>query len=387
DADPDGLPVVTAHLVAAAIANRTGIPIDHLTRQAGDGPPALDIEAQLRDAVVGQEAAVAAVAATVRLSRLGLRPEERPRGIFLFGGPTGVGTTALARALANAMTGSEASLLRIDLSEYQEAHSVSRLIGSPPGYVGYGDGGQLTKWLQRQPASVVLLDEFEKAHPRVLDLFLQVFDAGRITDGQGQTVDARHAWFIMTTNLPVEDDLAEIKAAMRPEFLNRIDHVVRFDPLGLPQLLAIAEREIDVLRRRLGPRVHALRVEPLAMLAICQDDAGGRAANGRTVLRNVESEITHPLAVLLASHAGNPPVVNVDPLGGGVSVTLAEGPEVAHLAPPPAFMPGAPLPHPADTSSPDDEAYLHPYSDLEPDDSFDPDHFSPFEPDDEQPLF
>ncbi|MFM9108741.1 MAG: AAA family ATPase, partial [Chloroflexota bacterium] len=330
-------PLVTTGIVAAAIAARTGIPLHHLTQPAGG--LSRDIEQDLRAAVVGQDQAVAAVAATVRLARLGLRPEERPRGVFLFGGPSGVGKTALARALATAMTGSEAALLRIDLSEYQESHAVARLIGSPPGYVGHDSGGQLTGWLGREPSSVVLLDEFEKAHPRVLDLFLQVFDAGRLTDGMGRTVDARHAWFILTTNIPIDQDLAALRAAVRPEFLNRLDHVLAFEPLQMPALLDIAEREIATLRRRLGLRVHELRVEPLAVVSLCHDEEDGRPANGRTVLRAIEARITTPLALLLDAHAGPPPVVLVEPVGQSVAVSLAAGPSPAVAEPGPPIAP------------------------------------------------
>lgn len=351
-------PLVTPEIVAAAIAARTGIPLHHLTQPASGRPR--DIEQDLRSAVVGQDAAVTAVAATVRLSRLGLRPAERPRGVFLFGGPSGVGKTALARALAAAMTGSESAMLRIDLSEYQEAHAVSRLIGAPPGYVGHDQGGQLTRWLVHQPASVVLLDEFEKAHPRVLDIFLQVFDAGRLTDGQGHTVDARHAWFILTTNLPIDDDLESIKAALRPEFLNRIDHVVALDPLELAHLLAIAEREIAALRRNLGARIHELRVEPLALVSLCRNEADGRPANGRTIQRTVESDLANPIALLLDRHTGDPPVVHVEPLGQSVTIALLDGPPII-VTPPSAPIeplvrhPAAEDPHrdPMHDSTPD----------------------------------
>jgi ATP-dependent Clp protease ATP-binding subunit ClpC len=289
-------PEVTAETVAAALAERIGV---HPVRlQAGDGPA--DIGPALAAAVVGQPEAVAALAGAARLARLGLRPADRPRGVFLFGGPSGVGKTALARAFVAALFGDgERALLRLDLSEFQEPHAVARLIGAPPGYVGHEQGGQLTRFLRQTPASVVLLDEIEKAHPQALDLFLQIFDAGRVTDGRGDEIDARHAWFLMTTNLPLTPDDAALRAHLRPEFLNRIDRIVAFTPLGLESLIAIARRAVDDLAARLAPRGVALTVDPLALVALCRDEEDGAPANGRTVLRRVEREVAAPLAAML----------------------------------------------------------------------------------------
>jgi ATP-dependent Clp protease ATP-binding subunit ClpB len=250
--------------------------------------------------VFGQSEAVDALATAARLARLGLRSADRPRGVFLFGGPSGVGKTALARAFAAALFGDgERSLLRIDLSEFQEQHAVARLIGAPPGYVGHEQGGQLTRFLRQRPAAVVLLDEIDKAHPQALDLFLQIFDAGRVTDGRGDEIDARHAWFVLTTNLSLEPDDAALRARLRPEFLNRIDRVVAFAPLGLDSLLAIARRALDDLAQALAPRGVALTVDPLALVALCRDEADGAPANGRSVSRRVEQEVAAPLAAAL----------------------------------------------------------------------------------------
>ena len=297
---------VTAETVAAALADRTGTRPALLRPRDGD-PAAVDVAPILRERVVGQEAAVAALAGAVTLARLGLRPGDRPRGVFLLGGPSGVGKSALARALAVALEGDERGLLRIDLSEFQAPHSVARLTGSPPGYVGHDEGGQLTRFLRERPGGVVLLDEIEKAHPRVLDLFLQVFDAGRITDGRGETIDARHAWFVLTTNLPLDPDEAEADAPslrdwLRPEFLNRVDRVVPLAPLAFEALVGIARREIDTLAASAGVagRGLSLVADPHVLVSLARDEPDGTAANGRTVQRRAQQEAAAALAAALA---------------------------------------------------------------------------------------
>ncbi|MCC6313697.1 MAG: ATP-dependent Clp protease ATP-binding subunit [Thermomicrobiales bacterium] len=314
---PAARPLVTAEMVARALSDRTGLPLAHLIERERVGTN--EIAAHLEARVVGQEAAVAAAAEAIRLARLGLREPERPRAVLLFGGPSGVGKTALARAMAETLTGSEATLLRIDLSEYQEQYAISRLLGAPPGYIGHDMEGQFARHLRVHPAAVVLLDEIEKAHPRVLDLFLQVFDAGRLTDGHGRVVDARHAWFVLTTNVPIEADRAALREHLRPEFLNRIDRIVAFMPLGLEALLTIARGEIERLAGPLAAHGFTLVAEPTALLHLCRPEADEVPANGRTVLRRAEQEIAAPLAALLEeAGATGPLTVTIRKRGDGL---------------------------------------------------------------------
>ena len=225
--------------------------------------------------LIGQQTAVRAVSDAVRRSRAGIADPDRPTGSFLFLGPTGVGKTELAKSLADFLFDDERAMVRIDMSEYSERHSVARLIGAPPGYVGYEEGGQLTEAVRRRPYSVVLLDEVEKAHPETFDILLQVLDDGRLTDGQGRTVDFRNVILVLTSNLgsqylidPMLGDeakheavLAAVRAAFKPEFLNRLDEVVVFDALTTEELSSIVELQVAVLARRLGrppdhPRGH-----------------------------------------------------------------------------------------------------------------------------------
>ena len=210
------------------------------------------MEERLHQRVVGQDEAVEAVANALRRARSGLQDPNRPIGSFVFLGPTGVGKTELARALAEFMFDDERAMVRLDMSEYQEKHTVSRLVGAPPGYVGFEEGGQLTEAVRRRPYSVVLLDEIEKAHPEVFNILLQVLDDGRLTDGQGRTVDFRNTVLIMTSNVRSEEAMRE---TFRPEFLNRIDEIVEFEPLTREQIGEIVELQLVAAPRHGSPSV------------------------------------------------------------------------------------------------------------------------------------
>ena len=218
----------------------------------------LRMEGELHKRVVGQEKAISAVCNAVRRSRAGLSSEKRPIGSFLFMGKTGVGKTELAKALAEFLFNDENMITRIDMSEYQERHTVSRLVGAPPGYVGYDEGGQLTEAVRRKPYSVVLLDEIEKAHPDVFNVLLQVLDDGRLTDNKGRTVDFKNTILIMTSNLK-ED---ELRVAMRPEFLNRIDEIITFDQLSKDNIREIVRIQMEILRKMLEADGIALSFTP-----------------------------------------------------------------------------------------------------------------------------
>jgi len=227
------------------------------------------MEERLHQRVVGQDEAVAAVAEAIRRSRAGLSDPNRPIGSFLFLGPTGVGKTELARALAEFMFDTEDAMVRIDMSEYMEKHSVSRLVGAPPGYVGYDEGGQLTEAVRRRPYSVVLLDEIEKAHPDVFNTLLQVLDDGRLTDGHGRTVDFKNAVLIMTSNIPIapgsEDDLRSgLLEYFKPEFINRLDDVIQFKSLSREQIGEIVALQTSKLVARLRERGVELEISPAA---------------------------------------------------------------------------------------------------------------------------
>ncbi len=283
-------------------------------------------EENLRHRVVGQDHALAAVANTVRAARAGLQDPNRPLGSFLFLGPTGVGKTETARALAEFLFDDEHAMVRIDMSEYQERHTVSRLIGAPPGYVGYEEAGQLTEAVRRRPYSVILFDEVEKAHPEVLNVLLQVLDDGRLTDAQGRTVDFRNTIIIMTSNLgsqyimepgltfaQIEERvMTAVRENFRPELLNRIDEVVIFQPLGREQITQIAEIQLRDLRRRLAERDMKLELTPAARERLA--DIGFDPVYGaRPLRRAIQQRIVHPLAVRLLSgdfHDGDTIVVD-----------------------------------------------------------------------------
>ncbi|MGE9271196.1 MAG: AAA family ATPase, partial [Verrucomicrobiales bacterium] len=266
---------VTEEDVARVVSSWTGIPVSRL--QEGEREKLVQMEARLGDRVVGQKSAVHAVSNAVRRARAGLQDENRPIGSFLFLGPTGVGKTELSKALAEFLFDDESAMVRIDMSEYMEKHSVARLIGAPPGYVGYDEGGQLSEHVRRKPYSVVLFDEIEKAHPDVFNVLLQVLDDGRITDGQGRTVDFRNTVLIMTSNIGSQFILGEenaeqreakvmeaLRANFRPEFLNRIDETIIFDRLKREELTEIVTHQLERVRMRLAKQGLGLALSPEA---------------------------------------------------------------------------------------------------------------------------
>ena len=279
--------------VAAVVARWTGVPVSRLLE--GETEKLIHMEERLHQRVVGQDEAVEAVANALRRARTGLQDPNRPIGSFIFLGPTGVGKTELARALAEFMFDDERALVRLDMSEYQERHTVSRLVGAPPGYVGYDEGGQLTEAVRRRPYSVVLLDEIEKAHAEVFDVLLQILDDGRLTDGQGRTVDFRNTVIIMTSNIRSADALSEY---FRPEFLNRVDEVVEFKALTREQLGEIVELQLERLRARLAGRGIDLELTDAAKETLAE--AGWDPTYGaRPLKRALQRLVENPLAMRL----------------------------------------------------------------------------------------
>ncbi|MBA2573871.1 MAG: ATP-dependent chaperone ClpB [Nocardioidaceae bacterium] len=328
---------VTAEDIASVVAAWTGIPTGRLLE--GETGKLLRMEDELGRRLIGQRAAVSAVSDAVRRARAGISDPDRPTGSFLFLGPTGVGKTELAKALADFLFDDERAIVRIDMSEYAEKHSVARLVGAPPGYVGYDEGGQLTEAVRRRPYSVILLDEVEKAHPEVFDILLQVLDDGRLTDGQGRTVDFRNTIVILTSNLGSQfladpllgtdvkrgSVLAAVRAAFKPEFLNRLDEVVLFDPLSAEELSLIVGLQVEALSQRLSARRITLEVT---------DDARGWLAEmgfdpaygARPLRRLVQSAIGDALArALLAGEVtdGDAVRVDVDERRDGLTVVAA----------------------------------------------------------------
>ncbi len=314
---------VGAEDIAQIVAKWTGIPVARLME--GEVEKLMQMEARLHRRVVGQAEAVRAVANAVRRARSGLQDPNRPIGSFIFLGPTGVGKTELARALAEFLFDHEQAMIRIDMSEYQEKHTISRLLGAPPGYVGYDEGGQLTEAVRRRPYSVVLFDEIEKAHPEVFNTLLQLLDDGRLTDGQGRTVDFRNTVVVMTSNIgnelwgaeaPREAVLGELRRHFRPEFLNRVDEVVVFHRLTPEDLKQIVDIQLERVRRLLVERRLDLEVSEAAKVFLAE--AGWDPAYGaRPLKRAIQRELQDPLALqLLAGDFKDGETVHVDVSGG-----------------------------------------------------------------------
>jgi ATP-dependent Clp protease ATP-binding subunit ClpB len=320
------------------VSRWTGIPVSKMLE--GEREKLLQMEAQLHTRVVGQEEAIKVVSDAVRRSRAGLSDPNRPSGSFLFLGPTGVGKTELCKALAEFLFDSSDAMVRIDMSEFMERHSVARLIGAPPGYVGYEEGGYLTEAVRRRPYSLILLDEVEKAHSDVFNILLQVLDDGRLTDGQGRTVDFRNTVIVMTSNLgshqiqSMFDDstagadspeaytqmkasvMGVVQAHFRPEFINRLDDIVVFHPLDKAQIREIAKIQLRGLERRLAER--GIRIELSdAALALLGNVGFDPVYGARPLKRAIQAQVENPLATrILSGEFGNGDMVRVDAEGG-----------------------------------------------------------------------
>jgi ATP-dependent Clp protease ATP-binding subunit ClpB len=295
--------------IAALVSKWTGIPVGRLLE--GEAKKLVTMEERLRQRVVGQDDALARVASAIRRNRAGLSDPNRPIGSFIFLGPTGVGKTELARALAEFLFDDERAIIRLDMSEYMEKHSVSRMIGAPPGYVGYDEGGQLTEAVRRRPYAVVLFDEIEKAHPDVFNIFLQILEDGRLTDGKGRKVDFRNALLIMTSNVGSsalfelsgqdperarKEALEALRAAFRPEFLNRVDDIVMFNPLGREQLEKIVDLQLESVSKRLADRNVRIDLTP-AGRALILAEGFDPAYGARPLRRTVQRLVQDPLAL------------------------------------------------------------------------------------------
>ncbi len=334
---------VTDEEIAEVVARWTGIPVSRMLE--GEREKLLRMETELHRRVIGQDEAIKAMADAIRRSRAGLSDPNRPYGSFLFLGPTGVGKTELSKAVASFLFDSEESMVRIDMSEFMEKHSVARLIGAPPGYVGYEEGGYLTEAVRRRPYSVILMDEVEKAHPDVFNVLLQVLDDGRLTDGQGRTVDFRNTVIVMTSNLGSEriqefageGQYAEIKAAVmgvvgqhfRPEFINRVDDIVVFHPLAKEQVHDIARIQVAILEARLAARDLVLNVTPAAIDRLAE--AGFDPVYGaRPLKRAIQTHLENPLAQeILTGRFGPGDTIVADATDGEIQFRSGVGDSVA----------------------------------------------------------
>ena len=313
--DPIITEAVTPNDIAEVVARWTGIPVNRMLESEKD--KLLRMEEQLHKRVVGQDKAIGAVSDAVRRSRAGLSNEHRPIGSFLFLGTTGVGKTELAKALAEFLFNDENMMTRIDMSEYQEAHTVSRLVGAPPGYVGYDEGGQLTEAVRRKPYSVVLLDEIEKAHTDVFNILLQVLDDGRLTDNKGRTVDFKNTILIMTSNLKEE----ELRLRMRPEFINRIDEIVKFDPLTPEDIRQIVRIQMSLLQKKLEDDNVRLEYSP-AFEDYVVRNGYDPSFGARPVKRLIQRELVNRLArEILEGRIHKESTIIVDACPGGIVIT------------------------------------------------------------------
>jgi len=327
--DETAMGSVTREDIEDVVSRWTGVPVTSIKEE--ESSKLLRTEEELHKRIISQDRAISALARAIRRSRAGLKPPGRPVGSFLFLGPTGVGKTEMARSLAAFLFGSERALIRFDMSEFMEKHSVSRLIGAPPGYVGYDEGGYLTEAVRRKPYSVILLDEVEKAHPDVFNVLLQVLDDGRLTDGQGRTVDFKNAVIVMTSNIGshmiqsmVGQDAEDIKDAVwgelkqhfRPEFLNRIDETVVFHGLDAAHIAAIAKIQLKVLKDRLARMDLSLSVSDAALSELAKvgfDPVFG----ARPLKRAIQQRIENPLSKLILEGRFPPKSeipVDVDPI-------------------------------------------------------------------------